>query len=146
MLLNHALRASELISLLPSDIRDGHLYVSRLKHSKRTVQPLTDKERESFYILFNGVQPDGRIFPISRMQLWRIIQRHCLTAGIPLAASHPHSAKHTHCRTVLAKTGNLQVVKTTAGHASISSTIQYTQLSDQEAAKAAEGALVWNHQ
>jgi hypothetical protein len=51
------------------------------------VQPLTEEELESFYIVFGGVQPDGRLFPIIRQQVWRIVQKHCLTAGIPLAAA-----------------------------------------------------------
>lgn len=143
MLLTHALRASELVSLVPTDIRDGHLYVSRLKGSARTVQPLTDEARESFYVLFGGVQPDGRLFPITRQQVWRIVQKHCKTAGIPLAASHPHSAKHTSCRAVLDHTGSLLVVQRHAGHSDVRSTTIYTKPTDAEASKAASGGLHW---
>jgi len=143
MLLTHALRTSELVSLTPEDIRDGHLYVARLKGSARTVQPLTEEELESFYIVFGGVQPDGRLFPITRQQVWRIVQKHCLTAGIPLAAAHPHSAKHTTCRAVLAQTGSLEIVQRYAGHSSITSTAAYVKPTDAEASAAAADVLHW---
>jgi integrase len=145
MLLNHALRASELTAILPTDIRDGHLHVARLKGSKRTVQPLTDDEKESLWKMFGGVQPDGRrLFSITRQQVWRIVQKHCKTAGIPLAASHPHSAKHTICRKLLTVTGNnLNVVQVFAGHSDIRSTTAYTKPTDAQASEAAAPALNW---
>jgi integrase len=143
VLLNHALRASELISLTPSDIRDGQLYVTRLKKSARTVQPLTDAEREPLLFLCRDVQPDGRLFPITRQHLWRIVQKHCKTAGIPLVSAHPHSAKHTTCRAILGSTGNLRTVQQYAGHSSITSTVVYTKQNDAEASAAAAQALVW---
>jgi integrase len=130
---NHALRASELLAIEANDIRDKHLYTARMKGSKRTVQPLTDAELESLNKLFTGIRPDGRLFPITRMQLWRVVQKHCKTAGISRVAAHPHSLKHTNCRTTLAQTGNLRAVQVIAGHSSITSTLEYTKLTDAEA-------------
>jgi integrase len=143
VLLTHALRASELVSITPADIRDGSLYVARLKGSARTVQPLIGAEREPLLTLAESKGQYERLFPITRQQLWRIVQKHCKTASIPLDAAHPHSAKHSACRSILHSTGNLAIVKTYAGHSSFSSTLFYTKPTDAEAsAEAAEG-LRW---
>jgi integrase len=141
--LNHGLRASETINLTAGDIRDGHLWVSRLKGSQRTCQPLLDDEREALIRWASNKVPSERLFPISRMQFWRIMRKHCHLSGLSPIAAHPHSLKHSMCRAVLDETGNLQVVKQYAGHSSITSTLEYTRPTDAEASKAAARGLQW---
>lgn len=141
--LTHGLRASEAVGLVAGDIRDGHLWVARLKGSARTCQPLIGDEREPLVMLASGKGLYERLFPITRMQFWRIMRKHCETAGLSPVAAHPHSLKHTLCRTVLAETGNLQVVKQYAGHSSITSTLRYTKPTDAEASRAAADGLNW---
>ncbi len=143
VLLTHALRASELVTITPADIRDGHLYVARLKGSARTCQPIIGDEREPLLTLAASKGQFDRLFPITRQQLWRIVQKHCKTAGIPLASAHCHSAKHTACRSILSSTGNLATVKVYAGHASISSTMVYVNPTDAEASADAASGLQW---
>jgi integrase len=144
MTVNHGLRATEAITVTREDIRDGCLWVARLKDSARTCQPLIGAEREPLLALAAATAPDTPLFPITRMQFWRIMRAACNRAGLNPVAAHPHSLKHSTCRAILVKTGNLQAVRTVAGHSSLSSTDQYTRLNDQEAARAAEGALTWN--
>jgi integrase/recombinase XerD len=140
---NHGLRASEAVSLTPEDVRDGCLWVGRLKDSARTCQPLLDDEREPLLALAATTAPGERLFPITRMQFWRVMRASCRRAGLSMAAAHPHSLKHSTCRAILAATGNLQVVKQYAGHSSITSTLEYTKPTDAEASTAARGALMW---
>jgi integrase len=139
----HGLRASEALSLTPADIRDGCLWVARIKGSKRTCQPLTDAEREPLLALAASKGQDERLFPISRMQFWRIMRATCRRAGLEMIAAHPHSLKHSMCRAVLADTGNLRTVQVLAGHSSITSTLEYTHQTDAEASAAAREALMW---
>lgn len=140
---NHGLRASEAVSLTPEDIRDGCLWVTRLKDSARTCQTLHDDEREPLLSLAATTVPGERLFPITRMQFWRIMRASCRRAGLEMIAAHPHSLKHTMCRTVLVKTGNLRAVQVSAGHSSITSTLEYTHLTDAEASAIAREALKW---
>ncbi len=139
----HGLRASEAVALTPADIRDGHLWVSRLKGSQRTCQPLTPVERQPLFDACAGLQADGRLFPITRQQFWRIMRARCADAGLSPIAAHPHSLKHSMCRAVLDETGNLQTVKQVAGHSSITSTLVYTRPTDQQAWQDAAPALKW---
>lgn len=141
---NHGLRASEAVGLVAGDVREGSLWITRLKGSKRTVQPLTSEEREPLLRLCQGKAAGDRLFPISRMQFWRIMRASCRRAGLDMISAHPHSLKHSMCRAVLAETGSLVVTAKRAGHARITSTQVYTAPTDQQAAAAAAGALTWN--
>src|SRR5579871_2626259 len=66
----HGLRASEVVCMTGAQVRDGYLTVQRLKGSNKTVQPLTDEEREPLQRLAKQVGPDGRLFPIHRKTFW----------------------------------------------------------------------------
>lgn len=142
----HGLRASEAVGLTPEDIRDGCLWVKRLKDSARTCQPLIGDEREPLLALAEATAPGEPLFPITRMQFWRIMRATCNRAGLNPVAAHPHSLKHSMCRAVLARTGNLRAVQVIAGHSSITSTLEYTKLTDAEACAAAREALNWRTQ
>jgi integrase len=140
---NHGLRASETITLTPSDIRHGHLWVTRLKGSARTCQPIIGDEREPLLALARATAPGARLFPITRMQFWRIMQATCERAGLDPIAAHPHSLKHSTGRAVLAETGDLPTTQRYLGHSSITSTQEYTKQTDEQAAAAAAPALTW---
>jgi integrase len=78
----HALRASEALSITREDIRYGHLWVKRLKNSARTCQPLIGEEKEPLLALAAATPPGEPLFPISRMQFWRIMRNACKRAGL----------------------------------------------------------------
>ena len=99
---SHGFRASEIIGLTPENVRDGFVTVQRLKGSKRTTQALLDRpqepllsERAAIEALVRKTDARKRLFPISRMQFWRIIQKHGKSAGLPEHKCHPHILKHT---------------------------------------------------
>jgi site-specific recombinase XerC len=71
---------------------------------------------------------------VSRRTLdWRI-KKYGHMAGLPPEKCHAHALKHTACQITMDETdGNIMAVKTLAGHSDIGSTLQYTDLTTDEA-------------
>jgi type 1 fimbriae regulatory protein FimB len=64
---------------------------------------------------------------------WRI-KRYCEMAGIPPEKAHAHALKHTACQITMDETdGNIMAVKTLAGHSDIGSTLEYADITTEEA-------------
>ena len=143
---NHGFRASEIIGLTPENVRDGFVTVQRLKGSKRTTQALLDRpeepllsERAAIEALVRKTDARKRLFPISRMQFWRIIQKHGKSAGLPEHKCHPHILKHTTGMAMIKK--GIEFTRQYLGHQSIASTGAYLKVSDAEASEVAKEAL-----
>jgi integrase/recombinase XerD len=148
----HGLRASEAIGLIPENFADGYLNVQRLKGSLRTVQPLVDDELE---ILNERIaitswlakhqehhHGDGnarRVFPVSRVQFYRLMRRYGRLAGLPQHLCHPHVLKHSIAMQSIALAG-IENVRQYLGHKSISSTGAYLRVSDAAASRAIAAA------
>jgi integrase/recombinase XerD len=143
---SHGLRVSEVLHLTRDNFTDGFLTVQRLKGSLRTVQPLIESDEPLFnekkaVLDYVGNQlGTQRLFPITRQHAWRLMQRYCLAAGIPKHKAHPHALKHSIALMLvgLIHVGELQKY---LGHKSGSSTLEYTKVSDADAARAVRGAL-----
>ncbi len=143
---SHGLRASEVVHIQAEDVQDGHLTVSRLKGSLRTVQPLVSDENPlldearglSDYLRLP--LRNQRLFPVTRQQFGRIVARHGRTAQIPARLAHPHVLKHTLAMQTIHSAG-IENVRQYLGHKSMSSTGEYLKLSDAEAAAAIQKAL-----
>lgn len=99
----HGLRASEAIGLTPENFADGHLAVQRIGGSLPTVQPLASdpdellNERAAVESWLerhrNAHAGDGhsrRLFPISRIQFFRLMRHYGRAAGLPEGLCHPH--------------------------------------------------------
>ena len=156
----HGLRASEAVSLTAGNFADGYLNVQRLKGSLRTVQPLVEHESEllneklavakwikqvaewrsnSETSPLSPPQAGGattpRLFPISRVQFYRLMRRYGRAAGIPQHLCHPHVLKHSIAMQSIGQAG-IENVRQYLGHRSISSTGAYLKVSDEAASKA----------
>lgn len=138
---HHGLRVSELISIQPHDIRDGHLSVHRLKGSNHTTQvliehpdPLLD-EVSGLNEYLRKSKNGEPIFPISRRQFGRIMETHGAAAGLPRHKCKPHVLKHTCAMLHISKAG-IENVRAWLGHKSLSSTGEYLKVSDEEAGRA----------
>ena len=160
----HALRASELISL-PLDDIDWHnmeITIQRLKGSLKTTQPLFRlrgrpcmdevsalriwlKERPANWgsdFLF--VSPKGRF---NRNTVSRIFAKYCRLASEarvaigarPISEScwHIHALKHSRVTSVVGKM-DFYLVKLLAGHAALSSTLRYAHGSQKLACQEAQ--------
>ncbi|MGH9716387.1 MAG: tyrosine-type recombinase/integrase [Candidatus Acidiferrales bacterium] len=141
----HGLRASEAVGLTPENFRDGFLTVQRLKGSLRTTQPLVEDADELLneraavesWIALHGRRE--RLFPISRVQFYRLMRRYGAAAGLPRHLCHPHVLKHSIARQTIREAG-IENVRQWLGHVSIASTGEYLKVSDDEAAAAILGA------
>src|SRR5712671_3762263 len=146
----HGLRASEAVALTPDNFADGYLNVQRLKGSLRTVQPLVAHELEilneraavSRYLTaraaLTGTLAPGRpnlLFPISRVQFFRLMRRYGREAGLPRHLCHPHVLKHSIAMQSIQEAG-IENVRQYLGHKSISSTGAYLKVSDDAASSA----------
>jgi integrase len=142
----HGLRASEAIALKPENFRDGFLTVQRLKGSMRTTQPLVEHEDEllnekaavTSWLALHG--PRERLFPISRVQFYRLMRRYGREAGLPQHLAHPHVLKHSIAMQTIRDAG-IENVRQYLGHRSISSTGEYLKVSDQAASSAIASAV-----
>lgn len=146
MAYSHGLRASEVLSLKPISVIDGLVDVRRLKGSLRTEQPLlvSDEpllnERKTWFDYTLKIPPNQKVFPISRQQFWRLMQRYCDAVGIPKRKRHPHALKHTIALETIHSAG-IENVRQYLGHKSMASTGAYLKRTDAEASEAVALAL-----
>jgi len=144
----HGLRASEAIGLTPEHFTDGYLAVQRLKGSLRTVQPLVSDENELLNereaveawlarheTAHGGAGRAKRLFPISRVQFYRLMRRYGRLAGLPQHLCHPHVLKHSIAMQSIREAG-IENVRQYLGHRSISSTGAYLKVTDEAASAA----------
>ena len=143
---NHGLRASEVVSLTHKNFRDGYITVQRLKGSRKTVQPLVASsnalfdERTAVTAYLASVPANGRLFPISRVQFWRLVRRFSALAGIPGHLGHPHVLKHSIAMHTI-KSAGIENVRQYLGHETMSSTGMYLRVSDSTASAAIVAAM-----
>jgi integrase/recombinase XerD len=141
----HGLRASETVSLTPSNVSHGYLTVQRLKGSLKTSQPLIpSKDADLDYIpgllkLVAETKKGERLFPLSRIQFYRIMVKAGEAAGLPKGKCHPHTLKHSIA--MQTKASGLENVRIWLGHKSLASTGQYLKPTDDEAAAGVREAM-----
>lgn len=141
----HGLRATEVISLTPANVRDGFLTVPRLKGSLKTTQPLivdADPLLDERQALEQHAATCGlrdRLFPITRIQFYRLMRRHCASAGIAAHKAHPHVLKHSIAMQTIRDAG-IENVRAYLGHKNISSTGAYLKVDDDQASAAIAAA------
>jgi type 1 fimbriae regulatory protein FimB len=155
----HGLRASEVcnMKLAQIDLKNRQIDIPRLKGSLRTVQPIPEHrgDARSLYdeivvlkrwlaeriedgsnYLFLSQKGGG----LTRKQFFVTFRSIALAAGVSPEKCHPHSLKHSRATNLIAAKVGLMEVKALLGHKSISSTVQYIGVSDQQAAEAAKRA------
>jgi site-specific recombinase XerD len=154
----HGMRASEVCGLKLSDIdfKNREITIRRLKHSLKTVQPMTDLPGQPLLSELRVLRrwlterPDDRsdyVFTsqkggrIDRTRFFRIVQAYAEQAGLPADRRFAHCLKHTLGLTLVEAGVNLAIVKQALGHRNIASTAVYTQPSDEQTGRAVTKAL-----
>jgi integrase len=141
----HGLRASEVVGLKRDDVQDGYIIVQRLKRSALTTQPLMEdpdplfNERAGMFDFVQFMTRDERIFPVSRIQFYRLFRRYANQAGIPRHKQHPHVLKHSIAMQTIHSAG-IENVRQWLGHRSMASTGEYLKVSDEQSATAIKEA------
>jgi site-specific recombinase XerD len=155
----HGLRASEVcgLKLADIDLKSGSISIRRLKGSMQTVQPLYPHrgqplldEMSALRAWLRERQSDGSDFlftsqkggKLDRTQFFRVFQAIAESAALPPEKRHPHVLKHSLASHLVAGNVNLALIRQALGHRSINSTMQYVGTSDDQAAEAAQAALM----
>lgn len=132
------LRVSELIGLTFGDIdRQRGLVAAFGKGKKRRLVPLgaITLAHLDAYLAAPRTEPNpqGLVFPsrggrpLTRQMFWKLVRAAALGAGVP-GAVHPHRLRHSFATHLLAGGADLRSVQTLLGHADISTTEVYTQV------------------
>lgn len=138
---SHGLRASEVTQFTADAVRDGFITIQRLKGSLKTSQPLIEdadpllNERNALIDYAEKLLSNQRVFPISRVHFWRLMQRYAKAAGVPEHKAHPHALKHSIAMQTIGIAG-IENVRQYLGHKSIASTGQYLRTNDALASAA----------
>lgn len=135
------LRVSELITITyESIIDDGEFLFIRGKGSKERLIPIgahaqkwlqryLDEERNLILkdVSIKTIFLNGRGKPLSRMGLWKLIQKYADLAHIDKSIS-PHTFRHSFATHLLEGGADLRIVQELLGHSSITTTEIYTHV------------------
>lgn len=135
------LRASELAGLGVHDLNLSIGYLRCLgKGNKERVIPIGQKAIEAVSQYISQLRPKllsahtqdwlflsrtGR--PLSRIEIWRLVRRHAIRAGMPRGLS-THTLRHCFATHLLSGGADLRSVQEMLGHVSISTTQVYTHI------------------
>jgi len=155
----HGLRASEVVSLKLADIdmRAATVNIERRKNSLSSVQPLHVHRGEPLldelkvlktYLAERKDDGSGFLFlsqkggAMSRQHFHVLFRSLGEEAGIPAEKRHPHVLKHSVASHLIQANTNLAIVQRQLGHRSISSTMAYVGVSDEQVATETRSALM----
>ena len=155
----HGLRATEVCNLKLADVdmKDCTVSVRRLKNSLHTCQQLMGHRGQPLLDEITALKEWLKLRPadggdslftsqkgghLSRGQFFEIFRGIAERAGLPASKRHPHCLKHSLASHLISVNTNIAVVQQFLGHRSISSTMKYIAVSDQQASRAASDALM----
>src|SRR3954468_9079071 len=139
------LRVSELVTLALADVNLHHGYVRVTgKGNKTRVVPLNNVAREKIERFINEDRPhlvrdpaERGVFltergrPMTRQAFWKTLRNYARRAGVRLPAGDisPHKLRHSFATHLVEHGADLRAVQAMLGHADISTTQVYTQVS-----------------
>ncbi len=131
-------RISEVLDLRVGDVLldERKIIVRRKKRGVDNILPVTnddvwtcivaacERRGDRAALLFDGYS--RRTFD------WRL-KRLCSMIGIPEHFAHAHALRHSACQHVMDQTGSIMITKVLAGHRDVGSTLEYCDMSTDEA-------------
>ena len=135
MAYNHALRATELVSLEwdQIDLENGQIRVTRVKNSEEGMHFLAAKEISALKALRKlstgrfVFLSEGRINPISIRGFHKLVVLAGERAGFDFPI-HPHMLRHAKGYQLANRNTDLRLIQTYLGHKAIQHTVRYTKL------------------
>lgn len=137
LIYSSGLRATEVCQLEVRDVSKWAVHVASGKGSKTRTVPITGhaaKALEAYMTDFEGLER-SKLFVTARGQrftrnaLFRMVKNYAILAGIEDCS--PHTLRHACATHLLERGADLRMIQEVLGHASISSTQRYTQLSSE---------------
>ncbi|BBJ29111.1 tyrosine-type recombinase/integrase [Athalassotoga saccharophila] len=139
LMLRAGLRLGEVLGLVGGDVVEDNgitfIIVRHTKGKKDRRIPIVDKGLVRLlrgYV--RGIPVEDRIFDISRRRVELLVKDLAKRAGIRKPI-HPHTLRHTAATLYLKNGTNIESIRRMLGHASLSTTQKYLQLTDEEVAK-----------
>ena len=121
------LRITEALQFSMERMKDGIYYPVRKGGRVKPVHVPTDLMNDLMrYTIEARIPYEGLLFPISRIQAWRLLQRYAKLAGT--RKLHPHLFRHGFAVNVLKQNPNLPVIQEALGHEHIETTRQYLRI------------------
>ena len=144
-LANCGIRASELFGLKVNSLNlDDKTLIVFGKESKERLVPFTEGLRRQFLVylrkrleFLQGDAAEKMLFlssrkePLSRVDLWRIVQKRGKMASVPEQRLFPHVLRHSIATHLLRRGMDLRTLQEFLGHSSIATTEKYLHF-DQE--------------
>jgi len=138
------LRVSELVKLELKDLHLAERYVRcQGKGSKERIVPVGEKAAQALLAYLNGGRSqllrhrrDQALFlnqrgrRLTRQGFWQILKKYTRAAELPPATS-PHTLRHSFATHLLENNADLRTVQELLGHADITTTQIYTQVTPQ---------------
>jgi len=139
LMLRAGLRLAEVLGLTAGDvIEDNGITFILVRHTKGKKDrriPIVDKSLVKLlkgYI--RGIPLESPLFEMSRRRVEMLVKDIARKAGIKKPI-HPHTLRHTAATLYLKNGTNIESIRRMLGHASLSTTQKYLQLTDEEVAK-----------
>ena len=139
LMLRAGLRLAEVLGLTAGDVLEDNgitfIVVRHTKGKKDRRIPIVDKSLVKLlkgYI--RGIPLEDPLFEISRRRVELLVRDLAHKAGIKKPI-HPHTLRHTAATLYLKNGTNIESIRKMLGHASLSTTQKYLQLTDEEVAK-----------
>ncbi|MCW2457507.1 UNVERIFIED_ORG: type 1 fimbriae regulatory protein FimB [Rahnella aquatilis] len=134
----HGFRVSEVrhLTLSDLDMKEGCLYIHRLKQGFSTTHPMLGREMKALRAWLKvrktmlGAESDWLFLsqrggPLSRQRIYQLIARLGETAGISVC-SHPHMLRHAYGFALADRGVDTRLIQDYLGHRNIRHTVHYT--------------------
>jgi len=142
-------RVSEMIHVKAEDV-DSYLGVVRIntlkkrgpkkkKYVRSIPIPKEFINKVEDYALEAHISPSDRLFPVTRQDIYHLVNRYCRRAGIDTKRSHPHTFRHSFAVNAALQGASGTILAEWLGHADISSVMIYARALAQDTRHIREG-------
>ena len=141
LIYRHGLRRREAAQLTLDDVRDGKIWISRIKRGVPGSYPLHPRSKQLLRAYLSMRPDDGSRYlfrtrrhsrqPISGAEINRIFHQYALAAALPLGYRHVHVFRHSIGTHLMNAGWDSADVKDWLGHRDIKSTMIYAQVTNK---------------
>ena len=135
LMYDRGLRASEMRMIRRADVGYDRISIHRLKGSTGGLYGMASWVREALTLwMMNpecGQHAESRLFPITRIRIYQLMQKYGKEAGLLAEKCHPHILKHSRATHLLDQGQDIVDVQDWLGHKSITNTMIYAKVTSK---------------